>query len=171
MSIEVLYHTCNLGNKKTKVQNPFTGEMFETIRDDGLSVEELAAVTQLLAESKAKGPDSYGIYSISFGDGAIAHVELDDGERSGACEGCVVTFRKSTPQLARFVFDLSRAGNMIMTPAIADSVDLVTSEEQLKRIKHRWPNAKVLSSVEELQVLLDSGAKAWQKHLDQVLRS
>src|SRR5262245_45290362 len=120
MSFDILYHTCNLGKKKKKVTSPFTGKTMDAFADDGLTAEERAGVTTLLAGANAKGPDEHGCYLVKFRDGGAAEVFVDNLEGSDSCEGCMVAIRGLTPKLVKFVYDLAHVGNMVMTPVMED---------------------------------------------------
>jgi hypothetical protein len=171
MSFDIHYHTCNLGEKKKKVTNPFTRQTMDVFADDGLTADECAAVSKLLANAKAKGPDQLGCWVVKFRDGGGAEVFLDNLDGSGTCEGCMVSISGITPNLVNFIYDLARVGNMVMTPVIEESVSVVTSAEQQKKIKARWPDAVVVGSADGLQVLLDKGVGAWQKYRDRAVGS
>ena len=171
MSFDIHYHTCNLGEKKKKVTNPFTRQTMDVFADDGLTADECAAVSKLLANAKAKGPDQLGCWVVKFRDGGGAEVFLDNLDGSGTCEGCMVSISGITPNLVNFIYDLARVGNMVMTPVTEESVSVVTSAEQQKKIKARWPDAVVVGSADGLLVLLDKGVGAWQKYRDRAVGS
>jgi len=171
MSFDVFYHTCNLGKKKKKVTNPFTRELVDVFADDGLTAAERAAVTKLLADSKATGPDEQGCYIVNFGDGGAAEVFVDNLDGTVTCDGCMVSIRGLTSKLVNFILDLARVGNMVMTPVMAESVSVVTSAEQQLMIKTRWPDAVIVESAAELQTLLHKGVSAWKKYRDHVIGS
>ena len=169
MSFDIHYHTCNLGTRKAKRKNPFTGKMQSMPVDDGLTDAERAAVRKLLKSGGAAKPDEFGCYAVEFKDGGSAEVFASELAGSEQCDGLMVSLHGLTPAVVRFLFELCRAGNMSATPIMEDEVVVVVSEAQRLRVQGRWPEAIVAGSPEELSRLLSGGVTAWQAYRDQVV--
>jgi hypothetical protein len=121
----------------------------------------LKRVQQVLKQAGAQGPDKHGCYVISLADGGTAEVFAKDLHRA-----CMVAVRGITAHLTQFLFDLLQAGNWVMLPAMEDSVALTTSLESVKGIPDDFPKIIIVTSAEDVGVLLTKGVKAWQKYLD-----
>jgi hypothetical protein len=65
MSFDIIFHTGNLGSRKKRIKNPFTGKSMTTFDDPGLTDEERGAVVKLLQTLNAEGPDEFDFYSLS----------------------------------------------------------------------------------------------------------
>ena len=169
MSFDVFLHTCNLGTRKMRAKNPFTGESMTTFDDPGLSDEQWTAVSQLLKDFKAEGPDDYGCYTLSFGDGGEADLHAEGLAGDGKIDGCSLETRSLTPEVVNFLFRLSRIGNMVIIAATEGVGTLVTSEEQLQRVAARFPDAKVVRTATALAKELRHGFRTWKKYRDQVV--
>lgn len=168
MSFDILFHTCNLGTRKKRVKNPFTGAAMSVFDDPGLTDDERGAVVNLLKELKAEGPDDFGFYRLSFPDGGEADLSADGLSDRKKFDSCSVETRGLTPGVARFLFRLSRAGNMVLIPVAEGVGELVTSEEQRHRVVARFPEAKVVRSAKALETEVRRGFDAWEQYRDEV---
>jgi hypothetical protein len=170
MSFDIHLSTCNLGKTKTTSTNRFTGQTVETFVDDGLTVGECAAVTDLLSSVKAKGSNEHGPFVVKFRDKGLAEVFIDGLDGSAPCDGCMVSIRSVSPKLIDFVYELARQGNMLMIPVMEESISIVVSSEQQKKVRDRWPDAVVVGSSQELQILVQDGFGAWQAYREKAVR-
>ena len=57
---------------------------------------------------------------------------------------------------------------MTATPLMEEEVVAVASEDQLQRVRGRWPNAVIVPSADALGRLLSGGFAAWQAYRDLV---
>lgn len=170
MSVDIHYHTCNLGTQTAMRRNPFTGEEQAVPIDDGLSDAERAAVCNLLASAGAASPDEFGCYVVEFEDGGSAEVFASELAGSEQCDGLMVSLHGLTPGTCAFLWQLCHDGGMAATPIMEDEVVVVATAEQLKQVRGRWPDAIVVGSPEELGHLLSGGVAVWQAYRDQVVR-
>jgi hypothetical protein len=169
MSFDIFLCSCNLGTRTMRVQNPFTGEWLTGFDDPGPTPEEHRAVANLLELLQAKGPEE-GVYSLSFADGGEADVYGPDPASDSDRDSYSVTTRNLTPAVVELLFHLSRVGNLLIMPAAEGIGDLVTSQEQLRRVITRYPDAKLVNSVAELEKELRRGFNVWRDYRDQVVR-
>ncbi len=169
MSFDIFFHTCNLGSRKKRSKNPFTGKSITTFDDPGLTDEERGAVAELVRTLNAEGPDDFGFYTLLFADGGGAELYAKGLANGAKCDGCSVQTHGLTSDLVSFLFQLSRRGNMILTPAATGVGSLATSEEQRQRTTNRFPDAKVVRSAAALEKELRRGFEAWQRYRDQVI--
>jgi hypothetical protein len=168
MSFDILYHTCNLGTRTEERKNPLTGQVQSVPVDNGLSDAERAAVLSLLKSAGAAAADKFGCYAVELSDGGSAEVYSSGLGGPEQCDGFMVSLRGLTPRLTQFLWELCRAGNMVAIPVMEDEVVVVTTEDQLNRVRARWPKAVVVGSPEEFGRLLGGGLAAWQAYRDQV---
>lgn len=170
MSFDIFLSTCNLGTRKKRVKNPVTGKFMMVPDDLGLNEIERAGVLHLLRQMKAEGPNDFGAWNIAFADGGEADLnakELADGTK---CNGCSLETRNLTADVARFVFKLSRVGNMLIYfPMPEGDAEFVTTAEQKQKIVARYPDAKVIRSAAALEKKLQSGFHGWESYREQVM--
>jgi hypothetical protein len=169
MSFDVFFYTCNLGTRKRRVKNAFTGEVMTAFDDPGLTPDERAAVAKLLEDLKAEGPDEFGFYSLSFPDGGEAGLSASGLTEGDNFDGCSVGTRAFTPDVACFLFRLSRAGNLVLIPAAKGIGPLVTSEQQRQRVAARFPDTRVVQSEATLEKELRGSFESWHQYRQQVL--
>ena len=109
-----------------------------------------------------KGPDEF-CYVVAFDDGTEARVYATD-----LSKGCMVSFRCPTLALFQFAFEIMKAGNWAMLPAMESEVAVVCSLESVKGVPDDFPPIVVCNSADELQILVTKGVDAWKKRRDQI---
>jgi hypothetical protein len=164
MSFDIFFQPCRFGDKLIERVNPFTGEVQSVPRDVPLNADEVGAVQKVLREVTVRGPDEHGCCVVELSDGGGAEVFADDLET-----GCMVSLRGMTPGLLTFLYDLLKAGNWVMIPAMEDTAAITTSLNSLQRVPDDFLRIVVCNSVEELSQLLSGGIRAWEKYRDQVM--
>lgn len=168
MSFDIYFHTCRLGKRVRKMVNPFTKELMFAPIDRGLCASERKAVSKLLAEVNAIGPDPDGYYNLTFSDGGTASVGIDSLEEKHPCIAFVVEIQMMTDELVAFLYKLAQCGNMSIMPIMQDTVTVLTSSPKDQLVRERWPDAVVLDSSAQLKKLLRKGYKTWTRYRDQV---
>jgi hypothetical protein len=169
MSLDIFFHTCNLGTRRLKSRNPFTGEPMERFDDPGLTGPERAAVADLLHRASADGPDEDGSYHVRFDDGGDGDL-LAPGLSGGArFDSCSVGAHELTSDLVDFLFRLSVTGNMMIVPAMRKTGTLVTSEAQRQAAAARYPDARVVRTPRALGEELRRGSEDQNRYRDQVI--
>ncbi len=163
MSFDLFFQPCRFSGKPVVKKHPFTGEARSGLPREPLSAAEMKAVRQVL-KRVTQGPDEHGCYIVQLDDGGGAEVFADDLKT-----GCMVALRGMTPNLLQFLFDLLKAGNWVMLPAMEDAVAITTSRESIKGVSEDFPRIVICNSADELGVLLTEGVQAWQKYRDQVV--
>jgi hypothetical protein len=163
MSFDIFFQPCRFTGTAEIKKNPFTGEALSVPLNEPLSDVELQAVQQVLKRANAQGPDDQGCYVVQLEDGGEAEVFGSDLANS-----CMVALQGMTDDLLRFLFDLLKAGNWVMLPAMEDPVAITTSPGILRGIPDDFPRVVTCNSAAELGVLLSSGVHAWEEYRDQV---
>ncbi len=131
------------------------------------------AVLAVLKTEKFKGPDNYGFYLVEFADGN--QVELNAQGLDGSCgfTGCCFHIRGMSSNLVRFIFEVAKAGDMVMLPAMQDFVPILSAPGQEDELPKKLAGNKLppvrCGSPEELCSLLSGGYKGWQKYRDQIV--
>jgi hypothetical protein len=164
MSFDIFFQPCRFGGKPVKQKNPFTGEEQSVVPNESLTPAEEKAVRAVLKNANAKGPDDFGYYVVETNDGGGAEVSTDKLRDS-----CMVSVRGLTPGLVRFLFDVLKAGNWVMLPAMATNIAITSSPEHLKGVPDGFPEVATCTSADELGVLLSDGFKAWKKYRNRVV--
>jgi hypothetical protein len=164
MSFDIFFQPCRFTGSPVVKKNPFTGDPRSVLPNEPLSATELKAVQHVLKRANAHGPDEHGCYVVQLDDGGGAEVF-----GSELATGCMVALGGMTVDLLQFLFDLLKAGNWVMLPAMEDAVAIMTSPGCLKGTPDDFPRVVVCKSAAELGVLLSNGVQAWEKYRDQVV--
>jgi hypothetical protein len=77
--------------------------------------------------------------------------------------------RALTPRLVSVLFDVLKAGNWAMIPALDDAYTITCSPEHLTNLPAEIPEVIVCRSSKELGVLLMDGYEAWQRYKNSVV--
>jgi hypothetical protein len=165
MSFDIFYQPCRFGGKPVKRKNPLTGKVESVLPSEPLTTAELKAVRGVLKQADTQGPDEFGCFIVELKDRGRAEVFGSD-----LAEGCMVALRGLTPDIVKFLFDLLKAGNWVMCPAMEDPIAVTTSPDKMCGTPGDFPEVLTCESAEELGVLLSGGFKAWKKYRDQVVR-
>jgi len=166
MSFVIFFQPCRFSGEPVKQKNPFTGEEHSVVPIESLTPAEVRAVWAVLKKANAKGSDNFvGYYVVETDDGGEAEVYA-----SNPHDSCMVSVRGLTPGLVRFLFDLLKAGNWVMVPAMEPNIAISCSPENLKGIPEDFPKVLACTSADELGAQLSDGFKRWPKYRDQVTR-
>jgi hypothetical protein len=163
MSFDLFYQPCHLGTEPVGRTNPFTGEIESSLPAETLSVEDQAMARGVLAKAGARGPDEFGCFVVEFDDGGGAGVFA-----GGLGTGCMVALRDLTPDLLRFLYDLLRAADWVLLPAMEGNPAIVTSPGLAIDFADSFPEI-VCGSPEELGEILSGGSDAWKTYRDRVV--
>ena len=164
MSFDIFFQSCRYADKPVEKKNPFTGKVETVLPSEPLTAAEVAAVQGILKQANARGPDEHDCYVVDLADGGRAEVFAKNLSKS-----CMVALRGMTPHLLQFLYDLLKAGNWVMIPAMEDAAAITTSPERLKGVPEDFPKIVVCNSATELGVLLSKGVQAWQEYRDQIV--
>jgi hypothetical protein len=164
LGFDIFFQPCRFSGRPVVKNNPFTGEVMSILPEEPLSDAEVKAVRQVLKQVEALGPDEYGCYVVELKDGGGAEVFADDLKT-----GCMVTLRGITPILIHFLFDLLKAGNWVMLPAMEDTVAITTSPGSMRGVPADFPRIVPCNAADEVGVLLRDGVQAWQEYRDRVV--
>lgn len=132
-------------SQNAQITNPFTGKVQSGPVSEPLNAAEVDAVKKVLKQANAHTPDEFGCYVVELGDGGNAEIDGNDLET-----GCMVRLWGMTPALSRFLYDLLKAGNWFMLPAMEDNVAITTAPASIKGIPDDFPRVVVCNSSEEL---------------------
>ena len=128
------------------------------------------AVLAVLKNEKYKRPNR--LYHVTFTDGADVEFSAEL-ESKGKFDGCAFFVRGMSRLLIKFIFDIAKAGDMVILPAMEGFVPILCSSEQKqhlpKELAHNEPPPVVCESGEELESLLCGGYESWRKYRDQIV--
>ena len=82
--------------------------------------------------------------------------------------------RGLSSNLAAFIFEIAKTGDMVVLPAMGDFVPILSAPEQRNELPPDLQNSAQepiwCRSASELEALLAGGYAAWKKYLNQVLK-
>ncbi len=131
------------------------------------------AVLSLLKKSNFSGPDKFGFHIVKFPDGV--DVEFSAKELYGVREftNCSFHVRGIGPHLIQFIFEIAKAGDMVILPAMEDFIPILSLPGQKEHLPQELaendPPPIVCESAAELESLLCGGYESWRKYRDQIL--
>jgi hypothetical protein len=164
MGFDIFFVRSRFRGEMVEKRNPFTREVMSVRPLEPLTDFELQSVREVLRRAGAPELDQSGHSLIEFGDGGTAEVHT-----SGLEEGCAVTLRESfSPDCLRFLFDLLRAAEWVMLPAMEGNPAIVTSPGLAGELADKFPEV-VCGSPQELGAVLSGGYDAWKRYRDQVV--
>lgn len=134
------------------------------------------SVRAVLTASSHSGPDENGYFVVKFPDGVDVELSAEGLEGSGNFTGCAFHVRGLSSNLAAFIFEIAKAGDMVVLPAMEGFVPILSALEQRNELPPDLQNYLQNSaagpiwcrSASELEALLSGGYVAWQKYRNQV---
>jgi len=141
--------------------------------DGGSAQVDRRRVREVLGAANYRGPDDFGFYVVAFPDGVEVEFSAGGLESGKSFTGCAFHIRGFGDDLMTFVFDIARAGDMVIIPAMEGSPLLLISERQKNNVpadlQERFQSI-VVGSAGELGAVLRGGLKGWSAYRDHVLR-
>jgi hypothetical protein len=132
-------------------------------------------VRAVLVSREFTGPDQFGFYGVSFADGVHVEFSAKGLAHETEFDGCAFHIRGISSDLAQFVWEIAKAGDMVILPAMEDFVPILSSPEQTRDLppdlREGYPHSVVCSSAEELESLLVGGFSGWKRYRNQVAES
>lgn len=149
MSFVVRFHTCNLEVEPEDRFDPIAGISLPFAVERGMTALERAATRARLRTAPAIGPDAFEKFRVYFPGNHFAEVHFPNLLGDGRVTYGTAVLSQLMPQAATLVFDLAKAGAMLM---ILDGIarPLVPSEELRQRVLRRWPNVLVVPTAGHL---------------------
>ncbi len=141
----------HLGDKSRKATNPFSGTPVEFPADDELTTDELAAIEEALESAGFDDPGQDG-YVLSGEHGDYVRFGFPDlGEEPTVVSvEAELVVRNLTDSVLRLVFQVVRAGNLVLMSPVGNIVRTV-GPPLTPLIRERWPDVKQLRSADELR--------------------
>jgi len=125
-------------------------------------------IRDILRRYRCSEPDSYGWYIVEFPDQVIVEFSARELEQEGPFSSCCFHIRGISRHLADVIFDIARAGNMVIFPGGAP---VLISPEQTASLPSGFPaldEPPVCGSAEDLWVRLRGGHERWADYLKHV---
>jgi hypothetical protein len=125
-------------------------------------------VNAVLKTREFTGPDKFGFYVVKFPDGF--HVEFAAIGLDGASEftGCAFHIRGISSHLVEFIWEIAKAGDLVILPAMEDFVPILSSPDQKPQLHpdlaRDWPEPVVCGSKAELEIILFRGYAGWEQY-------
>jgi hypothetical protein len=130
-------------------------------------------VLAILNATKFTGPDNFGYYIVSFPDGVDVEFSAKGLDGRTKFNGCMFHIRGMNSQLVKFIFEIAKAGDMVILPATEDFVPILSIAGQRQHLPSdlakNEPKPILCESSGELESLLSGGFGGWCKYRDQVV--
>jgi|ERR1051325_5357938 hypothetical protein len=134
---------------------------------------ERRPVRDVLRTATYRGPDAFGFYVVAFPDGVEVEFSAKGLESEESFTGCAFHIRGFGDGLMKFMFDIARAGDMVIIPAMEGNPLVLVSEQQKQNVPADLQESFqsiVVGSDGELGAVLNGGFDGWSAYRDQVLR-
>lgn len=131
-----------------------------------------ATVRNVLAREKYQGPDDFGFYLVTFSDGTEVEFSAGGLDSDKPFCGCAFHIRGFSGELAKFIFDVATAGDMVILPAMEDRLVILANKDQEH---HLQPDIRedfkpvVVENGDELRALLSGGFRGWEAYRNHVV--
>ncbi len=119
-----------------------------------------------------RGPSEFGFYVVTFPDGVDVEFSASGLESEEAFTGCAFHIRGIGDCLIKFMFDVARAGDMVIIPAMADTPLVLISHAQEPSVPAGVRESLgliLVQSPSELGAVLTGGFEGWSAYRDKVL--
>jgi len=141
---------------------------------DGQTAEaDRRCVLEVLKATTYRGPDDFGFYVVAFPDGVAVEFSASGLESGLSFTGCAFHIRGSGDSLMKFMFDVARAGDMVIIPTMEGSLVILVSENQKANLPAEVSESLkpiFVRSPGELAAVLTSGFEGWTAYRNLVLR-
>lgn len=130
-------------------------------------------VREVLRAATYRGPDDFGFYVVAFPDGVEVEFSASGLESEGSFTGCAFHIRGLGDSLTKFMFDVARAGDMVIIPVMEGNPLVLVSESQNASVPSDVGESLqpiLVRSPDELGAVLTGGFEGWSAYRDQVLR-
>jgi hypothetical protein len=131
-------------------------------------------VLTVLKTCKYDGPDGFGFYIVKFPDGLDVEFSAKGLEDPESFTDCAFHIRGMSAHLTRFIFEIAKAGEMVILPVMEPFVPILSLPVQMNalptELAENEPKPVLCSSADELQTLLSGGYGEWKKYRDQVVK-
>jgi hypothetical protein len=123
-----------------------------------------ASVLAALRTVKHTDFDEFGFSIVTFEDGVEVEFSAGGLDSNESFTHCAFHIRDLSDKLVKFVFDIAKAGDMVVIPIMEDAtVGLVGDAQQNQLPQEMRGDFKVarLQSAQELGLLLKGGFETW----------
>lgn len=130
-------------------------------------------VREVLKAATYRGPDEFGFYVVAFPDGVDVEFSARGLDSAESFTGCAFHIRGTGDDPIKFMFDVARAGDMVIIPAMEDTPLVLLSEAQEAGVPadvRESLRSILLRSPGELGAVLSGGFEGWSAYRDRVLR-
>jgi hypothetical protein len=143
--------------------------------DEGASSKvDLQKVRAVLDAIQFKGPDEFGFYRVQFPDGNAVEFSAEGLDGSAEFNSCAFHIRGLSHDLAKFIFEIAKAADLVILPAMEDFVPILSAAKQRRTLPadllKRSRPAVLCKSPSELEALLSRGYSGWKKYRNQVIK-
>lgn len=131
-------------------------------------------VNAVLKAWEFTGPDDFGFYVVKFPGGFEVDFSAKGLDGTSAFTGCAFCIRGISSQLVGFIWEIAKAGDMLILPAMDDFVPILSSPEQSQQLSldlaQDWPEPVICGSPKELEIILFRGYAGWEQYWNRVVK-
>lgn len=141
--------------------------------DGGPAQVDRKPVLDVLRAATFRGPDEFGFYVVAFPDGNDVEFSARGLESDESFTGCAFHLNGMGGDLIKLIFDVARAGDMVIIPAMEGTPLVLVSEPQGASVPDEVRESLqpiLVRSPGELGTVLAGGFEGWSGHRDGVLR-
>jgi hypothetical protein len=131
------------------------------------------SVLEVLRAEKHTEFDQFGFSIVTFHDGIDVEFSASGLESNDSFTGCAFHVRGFGEALVKFMFDVARAGDMVILPAMEGApVGLVSDAQQCESPLEMQSDFRLarLQSAHDLGLLLKDGFEAWSNYREAIQR-
>jgi hypothetical protein len=129
-------------------------------------------VLRVLEAQQFVEPHNDENFDVRFPDGTHIEFSAQGLKSSKKFDGCSFAIRRMSKSGIKFMFDVAKAGNMVMFPAMQGNPCIIVDRVQQLHLPHDL-NFEIVAcmSAEELEQLLSGGYQLWRNYLEGIIRN
>src|SRR5471030_395297 len=93
---------------------------------DTLDEESITRMRSVLHGTSHAGPDPFGFYIVTFPDGVRVEFSAKGLDSAAAFTSCAFHIHGMGPHLVSFIFEMAKAGDLVILAAIEDFVQTLS---------------------------------------------
>ena len=130
-------------------------------------------VLEILRAANHRRPGDFGCYIVWFTDGTDVEFSATELETEAPFTACAFHIRAFGDEMAKFIYDVAKAGDMVIIPAMDGAPVALLSAAQAEHLPEEIRESfhpVLIESATELAILLRGGVADWSSYRDQVVR-
>ncbi len=147
----------------------------QVFRAGNAATVDRARVSAVLHQHRYDAPDKFSFYRVHFPDGSDVDFSASGLESDDEFDGCAFHIYGFTPSIVNFIFDVAKAGEMVILNAqgsntLASPTFILTDQSQSAELPEDAGACPVVChSAEHLSELLGLGFENWKDYRNTVV--